>query len=387
MLTREGCRRRLDRFLHRLDEAGIPGALISHPRDIYYLTGLLPEHHFQYPNLLFVGPGRRSWLVTGREDGEAVVDETIRYSPHVFYTFNPDNHRRAAGVIAGISARERGLASVGHQREALPRSLATAFQDAAGPADWVEIDAILQDLQLRKDPDEVACIRRAIRSSLAGYSRAQQVIAPGVTELEVATECQAAAQRWSGRVHFYSGDFQSGNPGGFARDRPIRSGEIYIIDAWSDVGGYWSDMSRAWIVGGSATAEQRSAFDHLASLLASVRERVRPGVSTSAFWRDLDSAMREHPLMPEGLTHHGGHGVGLRGHEGPDLNRDRGGVFEVGNVFTVEPGYYHPSLNAGIRLENVFHLTEAGVEVLSEYPVHLDPDPDCLVPAREAGPP
>ncbi|MBM3460221.1 MAG: aminopeptidase P family protein, partial [Armatimonadetes bacterium] len=71
---------------------------------------------------------------------------------------------------------------------------------------------------------------------------------------------------------------------------------------------------------------------------------------------------------------------GLRVHEPPDLNRDRGGIFEVGNVFTCEPAIYGADLRAGIRLENVFHITEAGVEVLIEYPLSLRLDPACPVP-------
>jgi Xaa-Pro aminopeptidase len=71
------------------------------------------------------------------------------------------------------------------------------------------------------------------------------------------------------------------------------------------------------------------------------------------------------------LIHHGGHGVGLRVHEGPDLNRDRGGTFEVGNVFTCEPGAYSPELRGGVRVENLFHLTQSGVEVLSQFPLAL----------------
>jgi Xaa-Pro dipeptidase len=55
----------------------------------------------------------------------------------------------------------------------------------------------------------------------------------------------------------------------------------------------------------------------------------------------------------------------------PDLNRDREGIFEVGNVFSCEPGAYNDELNCGLRLENTFHITESGVENLSEYPIEI----------------
>jgi Xaa-Pro dipeptidase len=382
MLTLDGCRARQERFLSRLEEAGIPAALISEPRDIYYFTGLLPENKmFPYPNLLFLGPGLDSWLATGLAQGEAAVGETLRYEINLLYTLNPDNHRRLCELVGGPLRRTPGLARLGFQREALPHSVARIAEEACAPREWTAIDEILQEQQLRKDPDEVACIRRAINATLAGYTRAQQVIRPEITELEVMTECQMAAQRYSGQVHFFNGDFQSGNFGGFARDRKIESGELYIIDAWSDVGGYWCDMSRAWSVDGAPTDLQRGVYAHLAEILRAVPEMARVGRSTREFWSEIDARIRQHPhLAKDGLTHHAGHGVGLRVHEGPDLNRDRGGFFEVGNVFTCEPGAYSDELNRGVRVENLFHVTESGVEVLSEYPLSVIADPHCPLP-------
>src|SRR5688572_6528238 len=201
MLTKDGCRKRQERFVSRLEEAGISGALVPEARDIYYLTGVLPESKFPYPNLLFLGPGVTSWLITGLADGDAVVDEKLHYPINVLYTLNPDNTRRMAAIARDAIRRTQNLPRLGFQREALQRSVAAAVDEAGSPREWVEIDEILQDLQLRKDPDELECIRRSVDADLAGYTRAQQVIRPGVTELEVMTECQAAVQRYSREVH------------------------------------------------------------------------------------------------------------------------------------------------------------------------------------------
>lgn len=382
MLTLEGCRARQDRFVERLDAAGIPAAVISEPRDIYYLTGLLPESKmYPYPSLLFLGPGLKSWLATGLATGDGVVDEKLVYPTDLLFTLNPDTHRRLCELARDRGAACQGLARLGYQRESLPYSLQSTLASAASPGAWVEVDEILQDLQLRKDADEVACIQRAVKATLAGYTRAQQVVRPGVTELEVMTECHMAALRHSGEVHFYNGDFRSAAFGGSARTRPIEAGELYIIDAWSDIGGYWCDMARTWAVSGEPTDLQAGVYEHLAGILKSVPEMARVGRSTMELWAELDERIREHPhLRANGLVHHGGHGIGVRVHEGPDLNRDRGGLLEVGNVFTCEPGAYSAELRAGVRVENLFHVTEAGTVVLSEYPLSPRPDPRCPLP-------
>ena len=127
-------------------------------------------------------------------------------------------------------------------------------------------------------------------------------------------------------------------------------------------------------MGREPTDLQASVFGHLAGVLADVPEMVKPGASAVEFWHRLDARIREHPhCSQEGLIHHSGHGVGLRPHEAPDLNRDREGLFEVGDVFSCEPGAYSEELRVGIRLENTFLLTEDGVENLSEYPVEILP--------------
>ncbi|HIG18909.1 MAG TPA: M24 family metallopeptidase, partial [Candidatus Handelsmanbacteria bacterium] len=53
----------------------------------------------------------------------------------------------------------------------------------------------------------------------------------------------------------------------------------------------------------------------------------------------MDAYIREHPALANaGLGHHGGHTIGLRAHQMPDVNATRGGIFQVGNVVSIEPG-------------------------------------------------
>jgi Xaa-Pro aminopeptidase len=374
MLTADGCRSRQRRFLHALGEIGIDAALISHPRDIYYFTGLSVENKvFDFPSLLFLGCGRTSWLGTWDADGDAIVAERDTYPRAVLSTMNPDNQRRLAR-LAQFAGRKfaHGLGRIGFQAESGAKLTVDSFLAGVGTGTLVSIDPILERQQLRKDPDEVACIERCVSAASAGYRRAVEVIAPGVNELTVLAECHRAALLSAGKPIYFGGDFRSGERGGPARNRLIQVGEIYIVDAQADLDGYWCDLSRAYIVGDSPTDLQMSVHDHLARILRDVPAMVKPGRSCMEFWHELDARIRAHPRLADiGLLHHGGHGIGLRGHEGPDINRDRGGVFEVGNVFTVEPGAYLPELRVGIRLEDNFVMTSDGVRVLSALELTL----------------
>jgi Xaa-Pro aminopeptidase len=76
---------------------------------------------------------------------------------------------------------------------------------------------------------------------------------------------------------------------------------------------------------------------------------------------------------PVGIfNHHLGHGIGLFPHEAPHLNPHWNDTFEVGDVFTAEPGLYDEKiLRAGMRIENDYVVTETGVENLCPFGMEL----------------
>ncbi len=272
-----------------------------------------------------------------------------------------------AAVVAGGHFPKR----VGFQAESLPWLLQDTIARVQRPGAWVPIDTELQAMQAIKDPDELELMRGAIRCSASAYAAARGIIAPGVNELDVREAGHRAAVLEAGEIVFHNGDYRSGVPGGFARNRQIEAGELYIIDAWSCFQGYWSDLSRVFAVS-EPTPLQQEAFDWIADVLRGVQNEIRPGRDGTEIWSWLDARLREHPhLRNKGLRGHGGHSIGTRAHEQPDINKERGGRIEAGMVLCVEPSGYSPELNAGIRLENQFLVTETGAELLSDIPLTL----------------
>ena len=173
----------------------------------------------------------------------------------------------------------------------------------------------------------------------------------------------------AGKKCFHDGDYQSGAFNGPARNRPIQQGELYIIDAWTYLDGYWSDMSRTYIVGNQPTEVQQALYDHLLYVHGEVAGLLKPGVDGKEVFTAVDDLLRQHPpLADSGIPHHGGHAIGLRNHEMPDINRNRGGTLEVGNVICVEPGGYFDEARYGVRLENMYLITPDGCEDLCDPP-------------------
>jgi Xaa-Pro aminopeptidase len=68
---------------------------------------------------------------------------------------------------------------------------------------------------------------------------------------------------------------------------------------------------------------------------------------------------------------HTGHAIGLRNHEAPFLDVGDRTKIETGMVFTIEPGVYSPEVG-GFRHSDTVHVTEDGIEILTDYPSELE---------------
>ena len=374
MLSNEGCKGRQQRFCERLCELDIEAAVVHHPKEIYYLTGVIvPEEFPGQPVLLWLGADGRSVLVAPNGARDACVDACVTYAFSIGGTVTPDLRAVISPHIAA-TLKEQGLKAgrLGWQSEFLPRLLGLAVEEGLGEVpEWVAVDAVLAAMQEVKDPDEIELIRNAVQEELAAYAAAEEAIAPGVIELEVLAAAQQAAHLAAGEKVFHDGDYQCGELGGFARARTIEEGELYVIDALTVYRNYWADLCRTFAVGAPSEVQQ-SVYAHLKAFHDRVGDYLRPGADGSECAVAMDAYIREHPKLADvGLVPHAGHNVGLRAHQMPDLNRERGGTLQVGNVVSVEPGAYIPEMRAGVRLENMYLITEDGVENLSPYPMDL----------------
>jgi Xaa-Pro aminopeptidase len=371
VLTQAGCRTRQERLRALLERHGLDATILYDKNEIFYFTGFLIPDFLAQPAAFYFEAGGVSLLVCATDEGEALVDERLTYEPHLLYTRNQNIVRQIAALL-GQRLAGRSVRRIGWRVEALPRAIGNVIDRVIAPDEWVEIDDDVADMERAKDPDEIELIRTSIACNLAAYGAAEQEIGPRVSELAVLQAGQRSAILRAGEQVYHSGDYRAGEFGGFARPVPIHEGDLYIIDAWTEYRSYWSDMARTFAVT-TATPLQREVYDHIANILRDVGGQLKPGMHGTDVWKWVDGRIREHPMFREtGLIHHAGHGVGLRAHEGPDLNRDRGEELRPGDVVSVEPGAYAPELRPGFRLENMFLITETGCELLSEYPLSLE---------------
>jgi Xaa-Pro aminopeptidase len=296
-------------------------------------------------------------------------------------------------------------------------------------------DLLLDSLRVRKSPAEVALLRKAVAISVDGERAAMRAVRAGVNEGEIAaltdyTFRMAGASGPSFRAIIGSGP-NSTSYHYRANDRTMRAGEVVVMDMGALYAGYAGDVTRTFPVSGRFSAEQAAIYRAVRAAQAAAERLARPGAPVAAG----DSAVRaveareltrlgliESPeatfdppwadstrcaAVPAPLpcrqvflyqAHGLGHGIGLEVHDAGGYSYSPTGLFQPGEVFTIEPGIYvstalldmladtpknrafiahvRPAVerynHIGVRIEDDYLVTDTGVEWLSRAPRELE---------------
>jgi Xaa-Pro dipeptidase len=360
MLQKEWCRARQKRLIKALESKNLEGAVITSRLHVYYFTGYLS--HWNHTPAAYISRAGKVALVGWISDGGAfAADDIVKYPAHRFNTMPPDQARHAAGALAGVLPKGKKL---GVDLEG-----PGAFVRLAG-ADAVDITSEILDLRQSKDPDELECLRKSIHLTELMYAHVKEVIKPGLNEMELFTQLRSVVTHAAGKdLEEFGNDFRSGEGGGAPRNRPMKDGELYVLDSGPSLNGYHADNCRTFAVNRKPTDAQMKAWKAIVGCLAHVEPLVKPGIPAVSLYRAADDYFKSAGYA--GMIHHLGHGIGLQPHEAPQFNPEYNATVRVGDVFTFEPGLYGPELNAGIRLEQDYALTEKGLERLTKFPLDL----------------
>ena len=356
-LTREGCAARQRRLRDQLVALKLDGALITDPGHVMYFTNFWARAILPRAMLILAdGPV----VLSTHEIGDFVAADELRvYESNKLATLVDD---LPLASITPLLEWTTGWKDIGCDAPVRPWAL-----------DGIRIHSLAEPLyQMRrhKDADELDMIRLAVKGTEAAYAAAREVLAPGVTELHVFTTMYSAAVEAVGEpIGEMGNDFRAGEPGGAPRVRPVEAGELMPLDNSTVVRGYTCDLCRTLSVDRRPTDAQLEAHSLVMSVLEHVEHTVKPGVSCRKLYDEAVAMIDGHRGWR--FSHHLGHAIGLFGHERPRLNPNWDDTFEVGDVFTAEPGLYGHDLRAGIRIENNYLVTETGLEKLSLFPTDL----------------
>lgn len=351
--------------------AGLEGAVIGRPANVFYLTGVS------------AAPDRPAFAVIGPRSGAVVAPGTAGEAPSGLARFGYGvpggivdrivdvEAESAEALAAAVAHAELGGLRVGVEAGAISSLHAAALEGTAPAPLHDEVEA----LRRRLEPDELALIRDAIRCDEAGFAAAQAAIWDGASELDVYLAVSRAIQQAAGLPlhlddanHAFLSGPRTALAAGPATGRRLRRGDLMIIDVNPVIRHYKGDLTRTFCVG-APSAAQLAMHEALVRSLDRALDVVRPGDRGG----DVDAAMREVLVVGgygDGLITHFGHGLGLEHPERPYIVPAEEMRIEEGMVLALEPGIYRQD-GMGMRIEDNYLVTARGLEPLSHFPREL----------------
>lgn len=243
----------------------------------------------------------------------------------------------------------------------------------------------------QKSSAEISLLRAVNTGTVEAVRRMRPCLVPGLTENQVISILDNALLSLPGFSLFFNivlFDENAALPhGGKATgNKTLTHDTVVLIDVGAHYRGYSSDICRSFLIPPippSPPSQKTKIRPHsplptpqstellrlkqevfstvLAAQSASIAQ-FRPGNSAAS----VDVAARN-VIASKGwekdFTHRVGHGIGIKAHESPYLNKgNTGTILRAGMAFTSEPGVYLTG-KFGVRTEDIFVVTEEGREV------------------------
>jgi Xaa-Pro aminopeptidase len=343
----------------QMASAKIDSLLVTHPANWYYLTGFTGES-----GALVVSRKGTTLITDGRFSVQARLE-----APSIRVVLQ----KGALFQNVGEFIREASGKRIGFDRTQLTVEQFSVLKRAArAQTQWKPASGLVETLRMRKEPSEVAQMRKAAILASDVVQRAAKLLKPGIREFEVAAEIEYQMRKGGASGLAFETIVAFGERGAFPHARPtgkrLRKNELVVLDLGAILGHYCSDITRTFFVG-RVTARIRQWYKAVQEAQAAAIAAVKNGASCG----DVDAAARQVLAgyrLDRHFVHSTGHGLGLEVHEDPRVARGQQKRLEPGNVVTIEPGIYVEGVG-GIRIEDDVAVHADRTEVLTRAPRDL----------------
>ena len=309
MIGREDVKRRVERFQQLMRENNIDASMIRTLSSFTYFTGL----RWLRPALLIPAEGEPAAFIFQYEAEEFMEKTGIR---------NVKTYRKAEELMKAVSGtiREAGFKKVGFDYSVERDSYVLFFElfkRLNAQVEVVDVHALIMQLRMVKEQNEIEAIKHASRIAEAGLRRAVDTIDVGKTELEVAAEAVSEMMRKGAEnphIHVTTGP----KPRVHAEPRSwvkIKHGDTVQIVVSADYEGYYSNITRTVFLNG-LSEEKRKAYEVFMEARLTAEENLKPRtklIEIETLIRKLLENRGYGNYYVTGFTH----GVGLLTEEDP----------------------------------------------------------------------
>jgi Xaa-Pro aminopeptidase len=368
---------RINRAQELMKEQGLIGIMIMNHDDYRYFFRDIRVQ----PRAIIPASGPPIFICFKGEEPElkgALGDEDIKIFSHVGEQISDVRQTFQSlfqGPPPGMKHPESGQPRVGMQMWFdTPAFLVDLFRKVNKDIELVPSDPVMDALRMIKDTEEIEFMKEAQRIATIGMDKAREMLKPGITGHEMATEVlyvmrKEGAEGTSTPIHINSG-IRSCWIHGKVDKQPIADGDFVVIDLTPQYEGYCANLARTFVVG-QPNQKQKELIGVYKKMYEATWEALKPGIKVL----DLDKVGKE-VCVENGMAefHLNGisHGIGLRFEETPAstiIPAHRSIVYKenmtvtIGHTVLAIPGF------GGVRFEDVYLVTSEGCKILYEYPL------------------
>lgn len=292
------------------------------------------------------------------------------------------------------------LAYLSGQRQ---RRLKTAYP----PHTIIDPTILIHEMRLHKTPEEVDLMQKAATISAEAHVLAMKAVRPGMNEFQIESLIEAYMRENGASGVAYNSIIGGGDNATILHyvenNRPLNDGDLLLVDAGAEYGGYAADITRTFPVNGKYSQAQREVYDVVLDVQEQCIEATKTG-NTIKGRHELSIELLTEGMKKLGLLkgktkelikkkefmkyymHGVGHYLGMDVHDAgryfTDQTAKNSRPFAPGMVLTVEPGLYIPPddksapakyRGIGIRIEDDVLVTEDGnFNLTSAVPKNAD---------------
>ena len=277
------------------------------------------------------------------------------------------------------------------------------------PAEIIQLDRIVDEMRLHKSAQEIELMQIASNISAEAHTRAMQKVRPDMMEYALEAELVYIFGK-NGCVPSYNSIVGGGANGCILHyvenNKPLKDGDLVLIDAACEYEFYASDITRTFPVNGKFSPEQKALYQIIldAQVAAinsiqignsykephhvAVRIMVQGLLDLGIMQGDIEQII-ESESYRQFYMHGTGHWLGMDVHDvGSYKHGTEWRTYEQGMVVTVEPGLYIAPddetvdvkwRGIGIRIEDDVVATVNGPLVLTKNVVKSIEDIEALM--------
>ncbi|WP_038342192.1 aminopeptidase P N-terminal domain-containing protein [Acinetobacter sp. A47] len=320
-------------------------------------------------------------------------------------------------IIDKLLSKQRLYYRIGHNAEFDARvsqwiQKADAHRGGTAPAEVLQLDRIVDEMRLKKSAQEIELMQIAANISAEAHTRAMQTVKPEMMEYALEAELNYIFGQ-NGCVPAYNSIVGGGENACILHyvenNKPLKEGDLVLIDAACEYEFYASDITRTFPVNGKFSPEQKALYNVVLEAQLAAIDATRIG-NHYKYPHEVAVKILTQGLVGLGLLHgnvdelveneafrqfymHGtGHWLGMDVHDvGAYKNGEDWRAYEAGMVVTVEPGLYvapdDETVDAkwrgiGIRIEDDIVVTENGPLVLTKNVVKTVEEIESLMASR-----